>query len=320
MLSGGDAHAVELLRPATAPASIAGSSTLHTSSGVPNDFESDVAAPPVRLDLTASFERCPHCTRQFSQDAAARHVPICAGLKSRPKPPVKEVASRFTDSLGRRHKSRQGTPSANSPMNVSTPARSCRASPLPSSQAGTPSYLAGRKLNLTDECGEGSAASSVAGTSMGFLSDQWQMVQMLMKDGLEAFWDDAAILLTLDKTKGSLSFLERLEDWAKRLKIRKGALSRMLLPFNSDTNSGDQAASAEPLGSQELDGRMADEERRDLVAQAVVLRRLIRVKVADCADVEQARESLRLVEKFLMALREKAGEEQRTMTSVMREL
>jgi len=155
---------------------------------------------------------------------------------------------------------------------------------------------------------------------MGSLSDQCVTVQMLMKDGLQAFWDDAAILLTLDKTKGSLSFLERLEDEAKRLKIRKGALSRMLLPFNSDTNSGDQAASAEPLGSQELDGRMTDEERRDLVAQAVVLRRLIRVKVADCADVEQARESLRLVEKFLVALREKAGEEQRTMTSVMREL
>merc|ERR1719487_1000457 len=175
---------------------------------------------------------------------------------------------------------------------------------------------------MGDEGGDGStvnASASSTGT-MNSLSEQWTLLQFLLRDGLEALWDDAAITATLNTAEECLKFLERLEDWADRLKMRKGALSRMLLPFDLETNSNDQASTAglAPLGSKELDGRIPDEERRDMVAQAVALRRLIRVKVADCADADQARESLRLTANFLQKLRQKAGEEHRTMTSILR--
>jgi len=148
------------------------------------------------------------------------------------------------------------------------------------------------------------------------------MLQFVLRNGLDNFWDDAAIRATSCTVNEGLHFLESLEDWAKQLQMRKGALSRMLLPFDSETDSGDQASSAAlaPLGSQQLDGLIPNEERRNLVSQAVSLRRLIRVKVADCNDIEQAREALRLAASFLQDLKQKAEEEQRNMTSVLREL
>jgi len=177
---------------------------------------------------------------------------------------------------------------------------------------------------MGDGCNESRPAPSgeaIAGPT-SVLSEQWQMLQFILRNGLDAFWDDIAITATSCTVDESLHFLERLEDWAKRLNMRKGALSRMLLPFDSETDSGDQASSAAlaPLGSQELDGQIPNDERRNLVTQAVTLRRLIRVKVADCNDIEQAREALRLAASFLQELKRKAGEETRTMTSVLREL
>lgn len=156
----------------------------------------------------------------------------------------------------------------------------------------------------------------------GALSQQWCLVQFLLKDALEAMYDDAAIEQTALRSEEGLYFLEHLEGCAERLRLRKGALSRMLLPFDNDTSSNDQASSASlaPLGSQELDGLLSNEERMELVAHAVTLRRLIRVKVADCNDVEQAREGLKLTCSFLQALKRVASEEQRSMTSVLREL
>lgn len=154
------------------------------------------------------------------------------------------------------------------------------------------------------------------------LSEQWGMLQFMLRNGCDNFWDDKAIRRTSDTVDEGLQFLQSLEDWSKQLQMRKGALSRMLLPFDSETDSGDQASSAAmaPLGSSELDGLIPTDERRKLVTQAVALRRLIRVKVADCNDIAQANEALRLAADFLQELGRKAGEEQRTMTSVLREL
>jgi len=260
------------------------------------------AAAAKGLVELAATEQCPHCSRRFSREAAARHVPICAGLRSRPKPPMKETMTYVTDALGRRHGSRPATGSKEVMMRMNTPTRSLRPR---------------------------SAADSLDGTTptskedkRGVLSRQWDLVQFLLRDGLEALADDASIMATMKSVEACLNFLNVLEEHAQNLNIRKGALSRMLLPFDLETNSGDQASSAleAPLGSRELQGLISDVERKELVAQAVELRRLIRIKVADCADVEQARESLKLTSSFLTELHRRAEEENRTLTSLLREL
>ena len=159
-------------------------------------------------------------------------------------------------------------------------------------------------------------------SGIGTLKQQWSLVQFLLRDGLEALADDSTILATARTAEGCMEFLDILDDYSVKLGMRKGALSRLLLPFNSDTDSGDQANSAvdAPLGSRELDGLMTDRERQDLVQRAVALRRLVRVKVADCADIEQARESLKLIVEFLDGLQKAAAQEKRSLTSILREL
>lgn len=211
---------------------------------------------------------------------------------------------RFTDSLGRRQKSTGSL--LNQMLRVSTPSRSMR---TPAQRQESP--CSSRIPRRLDESGNPSS-----------LAEQWMLVQLLLRDGLESLHDDVTISATLHTAEDCLAFLERLEEWARKLQLRKGALSRMLLPFDSETSSGDQAttASLAPLGSKELDGRIPDEERLDLVAQAIKLRRLVRVKVADCADVEQSRESLRLLAGFLHGLKQKAREDGRSLSSILREL
>jgi len=46
--------------------------------------------------------KCPHCSRQFAENAAGRHIPKCAVMKSKPRPPASSNIRRFTDSIGRR--------------------------------------------------------------------------------------------------------------------------------------------------------------------------------------------------------------------------
>lgn len=266
------------------------------------------------LELGTATQQCPHCTRRFNAEAAARHIPICAGLKNRPKPPAKETNRAFTDSLGRRRPRTGGSasPGDGEVMQVNTPSRSCR----PASASYVPPTNSGARSGAT----QASPESEPARGALSALSQQWCLVQFLLKDGLEAMYSDAAIEQTSVRSEEGLHFLDSLEQCAQRLRLRKGALSRMLLPFDNETSSNDQASSATALGSQELDGLLSNEERRELVANAVSLRKLIRVKVADCADVEQAREGLKLTVSFLQALKRVASEEQRSMASVLRDL
>ncbi|CAE7675555.1 shoc2 [Symbiodinium sp. CCMP2592] len=251
----------------------------------------------VGLTELAATEQCPHCSRRFSREAAARHVPICAGIKSRPKAP-KEPMVYFTDALGRR----QASPKAEAFSNPSTPSSSRR--PRAVSPFQFPS-----EISETTESRE-------------TLKQQWSLAQFLLRDGLEAVASDSAIMRTARGAQDCLEFLDILEECAGKLGMRTGALSRMLLPFNSETDSGDQANSAleAPLGSPELEGLLSDRERQELVQRAVALRRLVRVKVADCADVQQARDSLQLIANFLNALRKTAEEEKRSLTCILREL
>merc|ERR1719356_1410518 len=137
------------------------------------------------------------------------------------------------------------------------------------------------------------------------------MQLLLRKETVEALRDGSGVMDTLRVAEECVAYLGRLEDCARRLGMRKGQLSRLLLPFDSNTYTGDQASSASdtPLGSPELDGRLCDEERRRLVAGAMTLRRFVRVKLADCADIDQAGASLMLILQFLRTTQQAAHQE-----------
>ena len=68
-----------------------------------------------------------------------------------------------------------------------------------------------------------------------------------------------------------------------------------------------QAATAPPLGASDLDGLMSHAQRRRLVSEAVQLRSLIRVKIADNADLEQASKSVSAIDTFMYRVKQTAN-------------
>merc|ERR1712232_995779 len=149
------------------------------------------------------------------------------------------------------------------------------------------------------------------------LSMQWGQLQFLLSDGLEALNGQAAILDTQTKAQQSLEYLEQLDKYSQQLGMRKGQLSRLILPFDVETSSNDQASTAGQV-PRELAEVLPLDEAESLVASAINLRKLIRVKVADCRDVEQAREALRMLVVFLGDLRQAADAENVPMTALLR--
>ena len=105
--------------------------------------------------------------------------------------------------------------------------------------------------------------------------------------------------VTLERASRGFNFLNDLEKAASELNMLQGTLSRYLLPFNNKTSVADQAANNNnEFGSSELDGLLTYTLRRKLVRDATDLRSLIRVKIADDADLMQAKESLKHIMKF----------------------
>eukprot|EP00929_Paragymnodinium_shiwhaense_P005559 TRINITY_DN10772_c0_g1_i1.p1 TRINITY_DN10772_c0_g1~~TRINITY_DN10772_c0_g1_i1.p1 ORF type:complete len:443 (+),score=103.41 TRINITY_DN10772_c0_g1_i1:80-1330(+) len=265
--------------------------------------------PSLNLSMNVTTEVCPHCSRSFSSEAAARHIPICKNLKSRPKPPSRGDAG-GTDALG----VRQGSRGA-----LSAPGRrQLEASPASTPNGKTTKSALGRRSIKSP-----SAASQPVDIDEPPLSpqklelrSQWAQLEFLLCDGLDAVENEKAVNKTLGIAESCLQFLERLDDTAGRLSMRTGALARLLLPFDLNTDAGYQANSAGSLGSSELAGLLSEDERREMVGDAVSLRRLIRVKIADCADVQQAFAATDLLVTFLRGLKA-AAEEQQTNTAVI---
>lgn len=86
--------------------------------------------------------------------------------------------------------------------------------------------------------------------------------------------------------------------------IPRGALLQIVLPFDNATSLADQAATAHdaPLPSDLPGIPIADLLK--LREQAVALRRLIRVKMADEADLQQAMGSVTLLDKLVKGVDE----------------
>jgi len=148
------------------------------------------------------------------------------------------------------------------------------------------------------------------------LSQQWGEVQYLLRDGPEAIAGEMQCVVVLRVAHESLMFLHKLENTASRMGVRRGALSRQLLPFNLETDARDQANVGHELPDGTSDGFLPN-EREEMVAQALVLRRLIRVKIADCADVEQAQKSLQLLVDFVTGLQRAAEQQGQDVASVL---
>ena len=100
-----------------------------------------------------------------------------------------------------------------------------------------------------------------------------------------------------------LLFMDQIEKRAKEAGVTKGALSRFVLPFDSETDVTDQAAPFKKSGlsaeGSQFEGKISDRDLNYLVKGANSMRRLVRIKVADDNDLETAAAALKLTSNFL---------------------
>ena len=100
--------------------------------------------------------------------------------------------------------------------------------------------------------------------------------------------DAAALENTRRAAEDGVAYVEEVKTVAQRLKIRGGALSKMLLPYGEETSTLEQAHTSNRAEYERLEELGLPEQRaRELVDKALAARSLVRVKVADDNDLEQ---------------------------------
>jgi len=151
------------------------------------------------------------------------------------------------------------------------------------------------------------------------VDDNWFEAKLMLRS--EAIPTDSS---TWDKlartTSGCDAFIRGLDEEAKKCNVPRAKLLRCLLPFDENTSSGDQAATAS--GQQKLDLPTACNEvkAKMLAEQAVGLRKLVRVKMADEADLQQAMSAVKMLDGFCNDVQTLASYKQSTPLAIIQGL
>lgn len=156
--------------------------------------------------------------------------------------------------------------------------------------------------------------------TLGNLSQRWFELTFLLRTDMKTV---AAFAHTQRVVADSLAFLAALSAMADRLGELPGTISRALLPFNSNTSVTDQAhvsaASTAQTGNDVLRD-VDDKTRQRMKLQAIALRQLIKVKIADTADLQQARAALLSVQTFCHDTLEYSAVNELTLKEMLRKL
>jgi hypothetical protein len=102
----------------------------------------------------------------------------------------------------------------------------------------------------------------------------------------------------------------QLHRVSSSLKLNKGTLSRWLLPFDTSSAASDQVSSVEDVISNmpaSLKGKLSDRQIHYLVSGVNGVRQLVRVKIADENDLEQAKQALLTARDFCLRLQMEAA-------------
>eukprot|EP01038_Epipyxis_sp_PR26KG_P009406 gene9406-12667_t len=138
------------------------------------------------------------------------------------------------------------------------------------------------------------------------LENSWGEVSLLLR---QPILSEADMHYAVASTEAGIIFTDQLNSLAKNLHVLRGALSRWLLPYDSNTRIESQCSTPHSVVEnmpESLRGKLTERQVHYLVAGANGVRKLIRIKIADDNDLEQAREALRTADRFFKALYEKA--------------
>ena len=108
----------------------------------------------------------------------------------------------------------------------------------------------------------------------------------------------------------SFFFYFQLNSLAKSLNILRGTLSRWLLPYDNNTRIDEQCSTPHSVVDnmpEMVRGKISERQVHYLVAGANGVRRLVRIKIADDNDLEQARVALLTTINFFKKLQIEAN-------------
>ena len=108
-------------------------------------------------------------------------------------------------------------------------------------------------------------------------------------------------LCDLDKLEISVSraskWLERMNKTAAELSFPLGNLCRLVLPFDNNTDANDQ--SNVKMISGDINCPVSSEFMNELRSEGIFVRKLLRVKLSDAADLSQAQSAIAMISKLL---------------------
>ena len=136
------------------------------------------------------------------------------------------------------------------------------------------------------------------------LDDGWNEVDFLLRKPIVTEQD---MQYTLTAAEAGIIFTDQLNSVAKSLGVLRGTLSRWLLPFDNNTRLDEQCSTPHSVVENmpdEFRGKLTERQVHYLVAGANSVRKLVRIKIADDNDLEQARQALKTTTEFFKKLQE----------------
>jgi hypothetical protein len=136
------------------------------------------------------------------------------------------------------------------------------------------------------------------------LDIRWGEVNLLLR---KKICSEADIQYTVAAAEAGLMFTDQLNSVAKSLNVLRGTLSRWLLPYDNNTRIDEQCSTPHSVVEhipEALKGKITERQIHYLVAGANSVRKLVRIKIADDNDLDQARQALKTAVDFFRRLSE----------------
>ena len=174
---------------------------------------------------------------------------------------------------------------------------------------------------------DSNATSSSTGASPSAAADQQADEDPDWSRELEIGWSEVSFVLqrpiereedleyTVTAAEAGLLFANQLDAVAKSLQVLRGTLTRWLLPYDQNTSLSEQRSTPQSVIEHMPDdfrGKLTERQVHYLVAGANSIRKLVRIKIADDNDLEQAKEALKTAIDFFKLLKERASANNKT--------
>jgi hypothetical protein len=150
------------------------------------------------------------------------------------------------------------------------------------------------------------------------VSNSWFVVQMLLRCPVHS---EADLQYVQQASVAADRYLNDIREMAPKVGMRRGQLSKAVLPYGETTSTLDQTHEEnEPETQVLLDAGLTERQIAHLVRDATTLRKLVRVKIADDQDLDQAESAMHELKTFLAGLTSVSQSQQQSEWDLLQQI